>query len=327
MKTKEGAIRIFEALSSVDEELLLRSEGEQKVVPFWRYAKVMAACICFVVVGVVAISGSRLIFTGSQSADNAAPAAMEEKAMDSAADNNGSGMEAAQAEMPAEAPAEAMVAEETKMDVVEEAAAEEGVQTEDVAGATSEETQNQMSADLESEMISDCGPLPEQSVILSLEELKLVETFGDYVPAQVPAGYVFAEGSVTASGDSISARWENGMDTISISVSYYEDTAENDARIIDISKPETYDVHLYEIPYAQTVPDEFRSAFNNPIFRGEDLSLEVIAARMKSVSDMGDTDTPRGRFAVLYDDGVYVSFNGRGDAESIWKMFESLGKE
>ena len=47
----EGAMKIFEALSGVDEELLLKSESvshvkQTVVIPFWKYAKALAACVC-----------------------------------------------------------------------------------------------------------------------------------------------------------------------------------------------------------------------------------------------------------------------------------------
>lgn len=74
-----GAMRIFEALSSVDEELLMRSEGHKRVIPFGRYAKVMAACICFAVVGVAAYTGVQMHTADrNMSADCAAPPDMKE---------------------------------------------------------------------------------------------------------------------------------------------------------------------------------------------------------------------------------------------------------
>ena len=45
---------------------------------------------------------------------------------------------------------------------------------------------------------------------------------------------------------------------------------------------------------------------------------------ISGTGDSGDTDTPRGNFAVLYSDGVLVEFSGRGTAEEIWNMFEGL---
>ena len=53
-KRNEQAMKLYEAMSGVDPELLARSEKAEKknkVIPFWRYAKVMAACLALFVVG------------------------------------------------------------------------------------------------------------------------------------------------------------------------------------------------------------------------------------------------------------------------------------
>lgn len=53
-KRNEQAMKLYEAMSGVDPELLARSEKTEKknkVIPFWRYAKVMAACLALFVVG------------------------------------------------------------------------------------------------------------------------------------------------------------------------------------------------------------------------------------------------------------------------------------
>lgn len=95
---------------------------------------------------------------------------------------------------------------------------------------------------------------------------------------------------------------------------------------VDIARAETYDVRLYEIPYGETVPEEYREVFQDPVFAMEDLSLEVIRSRVVSYQDRGDTATPRGNFRVLYPEGVLVRFNGRGTPEEIWEMFCSMGE-
>lgn len=54
-KKREQAMRLYEAMGGVDPELLARSEKEvtakKKVIPFYRYAKVMAACLALFLVG------------------------------------------------------------------------------------------------------------------------------------------------------------------------------------------------------------------------------------------------------------------------------------
>ena len=54
---QDGALRIFEALSGVDEELLDKCESatrvseQSKVIPFWKYGKAMVACVCILLAG------------------------------------------------------------------------------------------------------------------------------------------------------------------------------------------------------------------------------------------------------------------------------------
>lgn len=55
---RDGAMRIFEALSAVDEELLERSETQRTpILSFWyRHSKGLAAAVCIAVLGVSAWS-------------------------------------------------------------------------------------------------------------------------------------------------------------------------------------------------------------------------------------------------------------------------------
>lgn len=344
-----GAMRIFEALSSVDEELLERSEAAPKVVPFWKYAKVMAACACLVLLGTAAYAGSNLFSAkNSTSSDCTAPAAAEQRSVDMASDAAGvddtAGGAAAE-----EAAAEEAVAEEAAAEgAAPEAEQEKAVLTENLQNSAAGEsdtgkmtdsqmTQNtsewQTEKDKVAESVQEGGPvydgdsfsvMPEA---LDEETIRATQELGAYIPTALPTGYVYESGYRTGGADaaeSVSVLWKNGMDTIHISVSRYEESEEMQERLADVSKPETYNVHLYEIPYCDSVPVEYYRTFDYPVFRESDFSSEIVEMRMKSVSDSGDTDTPRGNFAVLYDSGILVEFSGDGDAGSIWKLFLSI---
>lgn len=356
-----GAMRIFEALSSVDEELLERSEAAPKVVPFWKYAKVMAACACLVLLGTAAYAGSNLFSAkNSTSSDCTAPAAAEQRSVDMASDAAGvddtAGGAAADEAAADEAAAEEAAAEEaadgmaTELadEAAPEAEQEKAVLTESLQNSAAGEsdtgkmtdsqmTQNtselQTEKDKVAESVQEGGPvydgdsfsvMPEA---LDEETIRATQELGAYIPTALPTGYVYESGYRTGGADaaeSVSVLWKNGMDTIHISVSRYEESEEMQERLADVSKPETYNVHLYEIPYCDSVPVEYYMAFNYPVFRESDFSSEIVEMRMKSVSDSGDTDTPRGNFAVLYDSGILVEFSGDGDAGSIWKLFLSI---
>jgi len=296
----EMAVRIFEALSSVDEELLERSSKSRKVIPFRRATKIMAACACFALVAVLTWYGSLLLMP--KGSDKSAGTETQMSAADEGAYyyKEGDAVEDA-------------VVTEAEMELVEN-------DTDMPSELITENNANQ-----EELQVGDSAPLAPEAEEFSMAEIREEETLGAYVPDRFPEGYVFESGSRETDG-SLFARWSKGMDDIVISVMWYESDAETDGRIVDVTKPETYDVHLYDIPYAETVPEEYRQIFDNPIFPEKDFSAEMVSARIKEVADEGDTGTPRGRFSVLYESGVIVSFNGDCDAERVWQMFTSIGQ-
>ncbi len=196
--------------------------------------------------------------------------------------------------------------------------------TEDAAG----DSANSMTPDIES-----CGVPRDERPLLTLEEAQKTETVGAFIPTVLPKGYVLESiygRSPDTSVQELSLSWTKGMDYVSLYITDYYAIAKGPAweelnnRIVDISKPETYDVRLYEIPYGQTVPEQYRSIFDNPVFREEDFTIELVEARMKTVEDSGDTSTPRGNFSVLYEDGVLVRFTGKATAAQVWDMFSSI---
>lgn len=304
-KKMAGAMRLFEALSGVDEELLVRSEETAKVRPIWYYGRVLAACLCFVVMGALLWRVNPMLKSSMDSAGSMAPAAVEQ------------------------APAMAMEEAACEKATAVETANQESAKVEAPQEVTNNPQQSavqdlQDSKESVSEAVGEATPLS-KSKELALEDARGVAVLGEYVPDVIPAGYVFDSAWMTEKNtadavEKISLCWVNGMDDIRISISF----ATADVTTVDVSRTETYDVHQYEIPYASTVPQEYRSVFNNPVFTAKDFSQEIVEKRMKVVADAGDTDTPRGYFAVLYEDGILVEFNGDGDAESIYEMMESV---
>lgn len=179
--------------------------------------------------------------------------------------------------------------------------------------------------------VAGCPPAPAEKK-LTAAEAGQVEILGAYVPTRLPAGYVFeSAGYVAGEGEAADAltgqgrlmlTWRKGMDSIRLCIERTDGAVET----ADVGKPKSYDERLYEIPYGDTVPEEYRKTFLAPVFAKDDFSLEIVRSRVISYSgDGGDTATPRGNFSVLYD-GVLVQFNGRGTPEEIWEMFASMQK-
>lgn len=329
-KKTTDAMRIFEALSGVDEELLARCEKRKnRSLPY--YGRVLAACFCLVVCGAVLWSAGSLVRDTSNSAGSAART--EEMAQDmELAVEQGENMTGAEA---SEKIASGLTADQSltadtgntngaaqEASGVAEAAVEEGLQVQEHISNTENYSGSQKQQGEGDNLQADAG-LPYTGEEITLAEARETDLLGEYVPGTLPSGYTLEaayreRSKETGEVESIVLCWAKGMDSIHWTISW-ADAAE--IATADISKPETYDVNLYEIPYGETVPEEYRAVFNNPVFAEADFSLDIVKSRMKTVSDSGDTDTPRGCFSVLYESGVLVKFNGRGAAESIYKMF------
>ncbi len=292
---RQGSMRIFQALSGVDSELLERSETEGKrhgnsLFAVRKGTGILAAAVCFAGAG-VALWGMNEVNFFSSGNTRTMESAQEIRAEDSAAG----------AELPTEDGSGTGISNEDHIVPQQETAKTEGT---------------------EQDSASLSGEMPQQE--LTWQEALAVEILGDYLPADLPEGFEFETASsiFSETGQTLHVSWVNGRDEINLFIS----AAEADEIVfVDIQTPEAYDVRLYDVPYADSVPEEYRDSFEHPVFRSGDLSLEVIAARMDDYDDAGDTSTPRGIFAVYYEeDGVLVRFSGRAEAQSVWRMFTSI---
>ncbi len=304
MRSQEEAMRIMEALSGVDEELLARCTGKKSRRNAYRrqYLSRCAAVLALAAVGAVSWRGLRLSkdMTADGSSSNAGPETVmmdyrlnpDPEAGDIAGAADGSNSAGA-------------------TDALDRSELSDGLNGSGVQDLFVEA--DKMQAECE---VSAARKLAE-------EEARQVELLGDYVPAVLPAGYVFESARYEAEMGRLTVCWCRGMDDIMLSIEQADGAA---VGTVGIENPEAYDERLYEIPFADTVPEEYRETFFDPVFARDDFSLEIVRSRVLSYSgDSGDTATPRGNFSVLYD-GVLVHFNGRGTPEEIWEMFASISE-
>jgi len=150
--------------------------------------------------------------------------------------------------------------------------------------------------------------------------------FGAYLPQDLPAGFAFDIAYRTASQESNSlfASWHKGLGYIEWWVSPFEE--DDKSRLTTVADTKNYDLSLYPIPRADSVPRELRIIVNNPIFRVEDLTLEVVQARAYEVSDAGDISGHRMRFSVLYGDTL-VEINIKGATpEAVFEILQQIKK-
>lgn len=335
----EGALRIMEALSGVDEELLERcgtvdsavadslatstqnkkvtemSDYRKKRKLIWTYGRICAACLCLVIVGVVSWNSLRLGGGGTADGSFSEGAAGNlNGAMQQRDTTEGTAQDSART-----GEAGAMPEAEENQDFMPES---NFVGNADNGGSMSTDMEQEKERLEDIEVQSDeCAVSLNPYREITEEEAREYMPLGAYIPTQLPSGYQFESARVSEEEQWLTLTWTRGMDYLHISVGLTD--AEN-VETVDVGRPELYDEHLYEIPYGETVPAEFRETFFNPVFAAEDLSLEIVSSRLRSYNDSGDTDTPRGNFDILYPDGILLSFNGRGTPEEVWNMFTDL---
>ncbi len=163
----------------------------------------------------------------------------------------------------------------------------------------------------------DIGTSPLAPIQVKLTEDEIYEKIGQYLPPAPPEGYTLESAYLTDSGYYV--RWNKGMEELSWRIRPY--TEADIAYITAVADTKNYDLTLYPIPRAESVPPELFQIVNNPIFRAEELTLEAVNARAYMVKDAGDCDGYRMDFSVLYNNQV-ISVTSKGVAPE-W-LYEQL---
>lgn len=161
------------------------------------------------------------------------------------------------------------------------------------------------------------GPVPEYfDRTLTLSEARADALFGAYLPSEPPVG--FAPESIRRykdqKDDTLSALWCSGYDELRWKVYRLDD--ETQTRLTTAAQTETYDLSLYPIPRAESVPEALRAVVDCPVFPAQELSINVVMARAYRIEDAGDGDGWRMHFAVLYDN-IVVEVTAKG-VEPAW---------
>ena len=104
-------------------------------------------------------------------------------------------------------------------------------------------------------------------------------------------------------------------------MSYY--TEQDAERLTGVDETQNYDLSLYPIPRADSVPDELRVIVNDPIFPAEELTLDAVYARAYKSGESGDSSGWRMTFTVKYDD-ILVRVSSKG-VEPEWVYEQLIG--
>lgn len=161
---------------------------------------------------------------------------------------------------------------------------------------------------------------------LSLDEARADIDFGAYLPRTLPDGFVFKDALryINQVQNSLYVNWTKGMGYINWRVSLLDDN--DKTRITSVADTKNYDLALYPIPRADSVPDELREVVNNPIFLINELTLDVVQVRTYETSDAGDEPGQRMHFSVL-DGDILVELNVKGvSSEVIFDILQQIKK-
>ena len=163
-----------------------------------------------------------------------------------------------------------------------------------------------------------------EQVFNTLAEAQEEPDFGQYMPSELPAGFGDAAIYRFKFQDSnfLTAMWSKGLNNLSWVITPY--TEEDAHRLTNMDDKKNYDLSLYPIPRADSVPDELREIVDDPIFKAEELTLEAVYCRAYQVNDAGDTDGWRMKFSVRYGD-IIVSVSSKGVApEWVYQQLVTL---
>lgn len=158
---------------------------------------------------------------------------------------------------------------------------------------------------------------------LSISEAQADKDFGAYMLAAGPDG--FSLDSIRRykdqRNDYLTGVWAKGYDELLWQVSYY--TEQDAERVTGVDETQNYDIALYPIPRADSVPDELRMIVNDPIFPAEELTLDAVYARAYKSGESGDSSGWRMTFTVKYGD-ILVRVSSKG-VEPEWVYEQLIG--
>lgn len=303
-KKREAAIRLFGALSGVDETYLAACETNRDsnrnkpgIASFARrYGRAVAAVLTLAVLG-----ASLLVYQTSNRKGGIDYCGENAADMDGAYTNGAMAGDAAAPEAAPEAgnleeAQEPRTTSSMKSETNGEGAEHNVLQS---AGGAASQEDKQDSIGQE---------------ITQLEAAKLA-VVGDYLPEVWPARGSISQISCndTAGEETLTVRWSYGDDMDGFELSILKMGDARPATVEDVSKPESYDASLYV----------------DAVFLEKDFTKECVKARVVAdLGDNGDTVSFRGSFGVLYQtaDGTFVlvRFNGVGVVDEIWGMMESI---
>lgn len=162
---------------------------------------------------------------------------------------------------------------------------------------------------------------------LSQQEALRDPDYGAYMLPIVPNGFVVESirRYKDQNTDYLSGLWTSGYDELRWKV--YTISESDEIRLTSVADTANYDLSLYPIPRASSVPDELREIVDNPIFYAEELTTDAVWARAYITGESDDSAGWRMAFCVKYGD-IVVEVRTKGvDPEWVYLRLMDLLSE
>jgi len=161
---------------------------------------------------------------------------------------------------------------------------------------------------------------------ITIEQARADPDFGAYIPKNMPEGLEVSSArrfiNQTSNWLRVNYSYHYSHRSGPISWQIGEPMVHHFDRLVSLDEREKYDMSLYPPPWASTIPRELRQVVQNPTFRAEDMSFDVVMARAYRHFD--DEHMSTRSFAVLIA-GIVIDISPhRMTPEEVWEILEQV---
>lgn len=161
---------------------------------------------------------------------------------------------------------------------------------------------------------------------LTLEEVYSDNTFGSFVPKNIPSNFEFesARRFINQEYNYLSVLWCYELNDISFRIEYATDHEKKN--ITSVNDLKNYDLSLYPIPRGESVPEELWEIVQSPVFIAEEISEEVITRRVTEHNEDGKT-VKKINFSLIFDNDIVITVSTSGiEPKEVFNMLTEIIK-
>lgn len=163
----------------------------------------------------------------------------------------------------------------------------------------------------------------------SIQEIIQNEKYSQFIPRKWIEGYNYENGTLTQKDNvqSMHLSYTKNYGYVEVNIREINNISNYYERVVDISDTHKYDITQYEIPFAQSVPQELRVTIEEPIFNSSQISEDALKMRVIKLQERGESEKQTMRFGVACEDIIIdynISYYGKDNlAKKAYEMLMS----